>query len=76
MIFFYLMERYMGKIIGVWDLQSVNGFGGQSWFGVYLGHFDRRASIIDISNEIVRHTAKQTGAEKITELNISSGADN
>ena len=70
------MERYMGKILGFWDLQSVNGFGGQSWFGVYLGHFDRRCSIINVSNEIVRHTAKQTVAEKIMELNISSGADN
>ena len=70
------MERYMGKILGFWDLQSVKGFGGQSWFGVYLGHFDRRGSIINISNEIVRHTAKQTVAEKIMELNISSGAGN
>ena len=66
----------MGKIFRFWDLQSVNRFGGQSWFGVYLGHFDRRGSIINISNEIVRHTAKQTGAGKILELNISSEADN
>ena len=27
----------MGKILDFWDLQSVNGFGGQSWFGVHYG---------------------------------------